>query len=254
MLTWFLHSLTIKAVNTAADSENKIHDDRVAAQFGFRGALVPGVTVYGYLAEAARQHFGERWLERGAMDLRFQQPVYHDEEIEVSMREDGARALVEIEGRASGTAWVGDAEPPDTSHYEVRELSEPRVAASRESLAVATVLGTLVRDLDASASGMSAPLEPVLGSRRVAHPGVLLALANEILVRHVELGPWIHVASEVRKFRVVCDGDPISVRGVVAELYERKGHEFVVLNVAIFASGHLAEQVRHTAIWRPRSI
>src|SRR5204863_4180564 len=126
----------IKAVNTAVDSENKIHDDRVAAQFGFRGGLVPGVTVYGYLAEAARKHFGEEWLERGAMDVRFQQPVYHGEEIKVALREDGARAVVEIAGRASGTAWIGGREQPDVSRYEERELSEPRAAASREERAV----------------------------------------------------------------------------------------------------------------------
>jgi acyl dehydratase len=249
-----LLSLRIKAVNTAADSENKIHDDRVAAQFGFRGGLVPGVTVYGYLAEAARKHFSDEWLGRGAMDVRFQQPVYHGEEIEVTLREDGDRAVVEIERRATGTAWMGGAEPPDAARYEERELSEPRVAASSEALATGTVLGTLVRNLDAAGSGMSAPLEPVIGPRRVAHPSVLLALANEILVRHVELGPWIHVASEVRKFAAVCDGDPISVRGIVTELYERKGHEFVVLDVAIVVNGRVAEQVRHTAIWRPRVI
>jgi acyl dehydratase len=186
------------------------------------------------------------------MDVRFQQPVYHGEEIEVLLREDGARAMVEIAGRATGTAWMGGAEPPEATRYEERELSEPRVAASSKALATGTVLGTLVRDLDAAGSGMSAPLEAVIGPRRIAHPAVLLALANEILVRHVELGPWIHVASEVRKFRAVCDGVPIRVRGVVTEQYERKGHEFVVLDVAIVVNGRVAEQVRHTAIWRPR--
>ena len=61
--------LSIRAVNTAADSENKIHDDAVAAEYGFRGGLVPGVTVYGYLASAALEHFGEKWLESGADEL-----------------------------------------------------------------------------------------------------------------------------------------------------------------------------------------
>ena len=41
--------IALRAVNTAPDSENKMHDDRVAAQYGFRGGLVPGVTVYGYM-------------------------------------------------------------------------------------------------------------------------------------------------------------------------------------------------------------
>ena len=50
--------LRIRAVNTAADSENKIHNDAIAAEYGFRGGLVPGVTVYGYMAAAAIEHFG----------------------------------------------------------------------------------------------------------------------------------------------------------------------------------------------------
>jgi hypothetical protein len=186
------------------------------------------------------------------MDVRFHQPVYHSEEIEIALREDGARAVVEIEGRATGTAWMGAVDAPAVSHQE-HPLSEPRVAASRESLSVGTVLGSLIRPLDVLGSKMSAPLEAETDWGH-ARPAVLLALANEILVRHVELGPWIHVASEVRNFAAVLHDDPISVRGIVTEQYERKGHEFVVLDVAIFACSHLAEQVRHTAIWRPRSI
>lgn len=198
------------------------------------------------------KHFGQTWIEHGAMDVRFQQPVYDDEEIDIVLREDGVRAVVEIEGRATGTAWMGTGDAPEVSHQE-RQLSEPRVAASRESLSIGTVLGSLIRPLDAAGSKMSAPLDPMM-AQGCAHPAVSLALANEILLSHVELGPWIHVASEVRKFAAVRDGDPISVRGIVTELYERKGHEFVVLDVATFANGCVAEQVRHTAIWRPRLI
>jgi acyl dehydratase len=249
-----LRTLTIRAVNTAADSENKIHDDRVAAQFGFRGGLVPGVTVYGYLAEAARKQFGDEWLARGAMDARFHQPVYDGEEIEVVMREESdTRVTFEIAGRATGLAWLTSDPAPDASEYKDASLPATRPPASVDVLKVGTVLGTLVSNLDLAQSRMSAPLDPAIGPRRVAHPAVLLALANEVLVRNVELGPWIHVASEVRKFAVVRDGDPIRVRAHVIERYERKGHEFVVLDVAIVSGDRVAEQVRHTAIWRPRT-
>ena len=57
--------LRVRAVNTAVDSENKIHHDPVAAGYGLRGGLVPGVTVYGYMAAAAMEHFGPEWLDRG---------------------------------------------------------------------------------------------------------------------------------------------------------------------------------------------
>src|SRR5580700_7461352 len=132
--------LLVRAVNTAADSENKIHDDRVAAAYGFRGGLVPGVTVYGYLAAAVMEHFGPAWLERGAMDVRFHQPVYEGEEVVVTIRPEGdGRVRVEAGECASGIAWIEPGLPPQAMDYAERPLDE-RPPASPESLAAGQVL------------------------------------------------------------------------------------------------------------------
>ena len=112
-------------------------------------------------------------------------------------------------------------------------------------------MGTLVQRLDLGQSRMSAPLDASVGG--CAHPAILMALANEIFVRNFELGPWIHAASQVRKFGTAKDGDEIRVRARVASRYERKGHEFVEYETLILARGRPVEYVRHTAIWRPRS-
>ena len=48
----------VVARNDAEASENRIHDDRVAAEYGFRGGLVPGVTVYAYLLAFQGIDFG----------------------------------------------------------------------------------------------------------------------------------------------------------------------------------------------------
>jgi hypothetical protein len=50
------------ARNYSEASENKIHDDDVARRYGFRGALVPGVEVYGYLTHPLVERLGESWL------------------------------------------------------------------------------------------------------------------------------------------------------------------------------------------------
>ena len=239
----------VRAVNTAADAENRIHDDRVAAEFGFRGGLVPGVTVYGYMAAAVVEYFGPAWLERGAMDVRFHQPVHHGDEVRVTLHAETAGKLkVEIEGCASCIAWLDhDAAPcarPPSASLANRKIPSP------ETLAPGTVLGTLDRALDLSAATISAPLDPSLFG--VAHPAVLLALANEIFIENYQLGPWIHVASEVRKFRSARDGDALRVHGSIENRWERKGHEFVSLHVDIAGPGGPVEHIRHTAIWRPR--
>ena len=244
----------VLAVNTAADSENKIHDDRVAAEFGFRGGLVPGVTVYGYMTLPVVEHFGHDWLARGAMTVRFKEPVYEGEEVVIEAEPGGDRLAISVaDARAQAEAWL--AAPSAVADYDERPLPEPdqRPSASHDSLAPGQVLGTIKRTLNLDESHMSAPLPSAIGPERFAHPAILLALANELLVRNVVLGPWIHVSSAVTNYTAVRDQYPIAVYGKVAAAYERKGHEFVELDVLITSHGRPAQHVRHTAIWRPRT-
>src|SRR5690242_14896660 len=125
--------MRVRAVNTAAESENRIHDDSVAAQYGFRGGLVPGVTVYGYMASAVLEFFGNGWLERGAMDVRFHEPVYERDEVEIAVAEDGDGRVCVVTGKsAAGVAWMGDHPPP--AAIPERALDERR-KPSAESLA-----------------------------------------------------------------------------------------------------------------------
>lgn len=242
----------IRAANAAADSENRIHDDRIAAAYGFRGGLVPGVTVFGYMAYAVIRRFGESWLENGSMDVRFFQPFYEGEQVEVEIADlEQGRIKVEAANRAAGTAWT-DSAPHDLELPPAQSIAD-RVEASRATIYSGAVLGTLEKQLDLSQPGMAAPLDAWIGTQRFAHPAVLLALANEILVRNYVLGPWIHTASEVRNARPARDGDHLHVRGKIVDAYERKGHELVVLDVSILNADALVSRIRHTAIWKLRS-
>jgi len=252
----------LRAVNTAADAENRIHDDRVAAEFGFRGGLVPGVTVYGYMAAPVIEYFGPAWLERGAMDVRFHRPIYHDDEVRVTLHpendshpesdlhpEHDKRVRVEIGTCASALAWLDhDRAPP--SAPAIANLGDRKIPSS-ETLAAGAVLGTLNFGLDLAAATISAPLDPM--THGVAQPAVLLALANRIFTENYQLGPWIHVASEVRKFHTVRHGDQLLVFGSIENRWERKGHEFVTLDVDIFGPNGPVEHIRQTAIWQPKA-
>ena len=87
----------------------------------------------------------------------------------------------------------------------------------------------------------------------IAHPGWLLRQANYVLSSNVRLGPWIHVSSTAQHHGVVHDGDHVSTRAHVTDVFERKGHKFVTLDVAIVANDNrLAMRVEHTAIYEPR--
>ena len=263
----------VRARNTSADSENKIHDDATAASFGFRGGLVPGVTVYAYMTVPIVERFGLDWLERGSMQVKFHQPFYDGEEVlvraEVDMSADPIKVAITAEGKdgiACATAlatvndrseWLGEPRLQDYPEAPL-PLIEARPVPSRELLLPGAVLGTLTEPLSLPDTAMLARLDERLpiysDAPAIAHPFTLLSLANQILVRNYKLGPWIHTASDLINWSGVRDGERISVRGRIADCFERKGHEFVVLDLLLVANdGRVIQRVRHIAIYRPRT-
>src|SRR6476659_8585149 len=103
-------SYTVRARNLAPDSDNKIHDDAVAKQFGFTGALVPGVEVFAYATQPFAAAWGEEFLSRGLMDMRFRRPVYDGEDVTVESKENNdGYDVTDDEVRALGHAALADA-------------------------------------------------------------------------------------------------------------------------------------------------
>src|SRR6185369_5399014 len=164
-----------------------------------------------------------------------------------------ATALATVKDRA---AWLGE---PRLENYPEAPLPpfDSRPVASRESLIAGTVLGTLNERITAPDRTLLEKLDERLpiyfGPEAVTHPFVFLSLANHILMSNYRLGPWIHAASDLKNWSAVRDGETISIRGRIAECFERKGHEFVVLELLVTADkARVVQQVRHTAIYRPR--
>ncbi|HXG66594.1 MAG TPA: MaoC family dehydratase [Blastocatellia bacterium] len=260
-----------RARNTAAESENRIHDDEVAAKYGFRGGLVPGVTVYGYMTVPVVEKFGPDWLERGSMQVKFHRPIYDGDEVIVRGRisaESFPMSIEVIAERSDGTTCASalatmrnQTERPDKALIDEYPLAplppvEARPIASRERFVPGSPLGTIQERLnlrdDSLLRAMEERLSIYYGESAVAHPAVLLALSNQILSRNFKLGPWIHAESAVINRSIVRD-EEIAVRGRIVECFERKGHEFVVIDVLVLThDNRVAQQVRHTAIYRPR--
>src|SRR6185295_16594983 len=139
-------SYRVRAFNTAAASENKIHDDTVARRFGFSGGLVPGVEVYAYMTHMAIERWGRAWLEQGTADCRFLAPVYDGKTVAVSATADGDKLSIRVESDkttcATGTAALNGAA---SSAPELGGVPPPppavRPPADERSLAVGIRLG-----------------------------------------------------------------------------------------------------------------
>ncbi len=247
----------VVAFNTATESTNRMHDDTVAATFGFRGGLVPGVDVWAYLTRPCVDRWGVEFLERGTMQARFVLPVYDGERISCRLEEDGTLVAVGPDGvvRAEGSAALVDDLPP-AKELPAGPLAEPVPMAAPELLTPGTVLGTLffhhhqgpaLQYLDDVRDD-----SPVYEGGAIAHPGFLARQANYVLSTSVRLGPWIHVSTRAQHRGLVRDGDVVEVRGAVVDEREHKGHRFVDLDVEVTADGRPVWSAFHTAIWQPR--
>ena len=66
---------TITALNDASESENRMHSDEVAARYGFSGALVSGVNVFGYMTQPLVATQGPDWFQQRGFSVRFLLPA-----------------------------------------------------------------------------------------------------------------------------------------------------------------------------------
>lgn len=233
----------VRAHNAATDSENRIHDDQIAAAYGFRGGLVPGVTVYGYMIPAVLERLGRGWLEHGSINVRFHAPCYEGDT--VLARCDGSAVSAEQEDGslyASGTVAIAASADQPVASYPLHPLPEAanRPVASSSTVQPGTPLGSLhealdVKDVDAI-------------------PERLLRMANEILVRNFRMSPWIHAGSEVHHHQMAECGEEITVSGAIQECFERKGRKFAAAGIQMAADRRSAlapvATVRHTFIYQ----
>ncbi len=264
-----LQSHTLTAHNDAAASANKIHDDTVARHYGFRGGLVPGVSVYAYMTYPLVHSCGEAWLTRGAVQVQFAKPIYEGDQITVTgtvkavaeseVRFDLASTNAEGVACGVGTAVLPTASgtAPDPAAIPVGPRQAPQVPISWEAVVVGQPLPPLIltvtqQDNEEYCHTHADDLVLYRGPRGFVHPGILLRQCNRIFSVHFILGPWIHVASDITTYHPCQVGETLEIRGVPVQKFEKQGHEFVVLDVLIHAAGEAVQRVKHTCIFRPR--
>lgn len=262
----------VSATPTQDAWENKIHEDGLAREFGFRGGLVPGVTVYAWMTRPVVAALGGAWLDHGRFSVRFAKPVYFGEPVTVrtsvaahSKDEVTIQARVlNHEGLVCATATMGlPLGPllalPELTDYPVAPLPAERPVATRAHLAGRAILGTpellLERSvIDAFLRRVSDTLPVYQGADAPAHPGLYLDQANRALDRNVKVSPWIHVESHGQHLAAPRVGERLSTRAKVKNLFQGKGHEFVELDLLLVADGaRPVASIRHVAIYQLRA-
>jgi hypothetical protein len=259
---------SVKAVNTSTDSENKIHDDATARRYGFVGGLVPGVTVYAYLTQPVVATFGAAWLGRGTASVKLLKPVLDGEEVtvtgEITARDAqvGLTAALRLTTERTGecatltaTLPAGAPTPLNASLYAEAPLPAEREPGTRAYFDAHSTLGTFVTHYDLAqaadyVASVSDPLPIYQGERGSVHPAFFTHIGNRCLRSNVRIGPWIHIGSVVRHLGAARVGERLAGRARVRSLWEKKGRDYVELDIAILANGRPVAHVLHSAIYR----
>lgn len=259
-----------EAFNEATSSENEIHGDDVARRYGFAGGLVPGVAVAAYVVHPALVAWGDRWLTRGRATVESRRPLYDRGafRVDVTSGPDAAyhASLVDHEGTECAVGRVvletgtrmpperrGDpavcaiADRPNATRDQMELLRDRGMGAVRVRWDEKAEIRSYLRD------PASMPASVRYGESGVANPAFLFALTNWALARNVCLGPWLHLEIDARSFAPVPWASELVVESSIADLFDRKGHEFADLDCHVFFStGEAVMAARMRCIYRLR--
>ena len=256
---------TITAFLDGDDSleiNNIIHSTAGAARYGYAGPLVGGTTVYSWSVAALVEALGEAWLDEGWVEFQLRKPVYPDEVITMRVtssppaergalsRSDRAGPLTvaftmtkhngEIAVRGTAGLGVADFAAEITTARDRVARPEPkdRPFISRAVAPLGEDLPAMEIDLSADEAGryadqLARDTSPLWhGARGRVHPGWIAQRANALLA-HSWRYTAIHASSQIQHLAPVHPDQRFLVSGRIESGYERKGHEYAVLDITL---------------------
>jgi len=246
------------AFNQAPDSQNQIHSDDMAQRYGFRGGLVPGVTLSAYLTQPGVVQWGLSFLQRGQASIKVLRPIYHAERVSVSVNltsETSYEAeLINSEGEVRAIAKVSLPEQADLPALPYRKSLPVMADNYQPAIATPEVFenlqhnGTLeTRYLwskrHAMASYFDTPKSmPALltfgdapaPNRGLANTSFILGCANWVFASNAGMNPWVHLQTDHQLFAEIKNETEVAAQMSVDALFEKKGHQFADIWVNLF--------------------
>ena len=254
---------------------NKMHEDGLPQQLGFRGAFVLGVALYGYMTRALVASLGEAWLNRAVIEVKFLRPVCPGDRIRMETSavpgETGAQAYeVTMYNETAGSEVAAKlrSSVPDpfpaadaTASEKPNEWDGP-VTQRRTWDTVVTGKAyrslrlTLARadnefwtnvlddDLPIYRNGDQPPLHPAHVLRLIQ-----LGYSNQFIGESA-----VHSSSRAVIRRMLRIGDPVRVLTVPLSKWEKKQNHWLTIYCALRSGEEICAEVFHTQIIKLRGV
>ena len=247
------------------EGAGSIHDDSIAREQGFAGALVPGIVTTAYALPVLYQCWGDDWIDRGSVSARYRRPVFDGDTVAISFEFDsgdnGEHATFEAK-RQDEACVVGEASLPvgriqlDIDHLAGPALPAPDqpVLVERGKLRIGQELYSEPFELTPEtleALNRHIDLKPGDWPADRVHPFVYLLVA----AMHQQVGtkftsPGIHYAARLQMIEAAKCGDTLETTGKIVDVYERNGnHYFEAEQLIRTVEGRNVALSRNTVIY-----
>lgn len=252
------------------DISNPIHSSATAQRYGFKAALVGGVTVWGWATPAVLQALGQGWLDRGWADFAFRQPTYPGDTLAVRVapgsdagpdawsvtmtNQDGVLCVVASVGLGDAP-WIDEYVTPgrmagqaSPSPKPPLELASAPVGQDWRGMGEETPVPE-AREFSSHGQRSSDPL--FIGDRPRLHPAFIAGRAERIMRHNVSIPNSIHTRSRIQHLAPAYAGQRITTGARFLEAYERKGHHIANFDCLVQGQdGTALARVRHWTIFR----
>lgn len=241
-----------RAVNITRDSENRIHSDDVAREYGFQRALVPGAALFAYVCESIRGSQGKSWAEHGYTRVRYLKPVYDGERLQVSLYLDEGNGSIR-EGIVNSHNARGDLSvsgifsSADMGRYSGRRprllrqdavlprpMSGPELLRSEELASVEASADPDGVRVFLSDLGIDPTPYEKFGAVPLSYLMHMYLLLYQANFRWI--APSVNAGTETQVIREVRLGERLSVRSRIDRLFRRKGKSYLSLEIAWYDS------------------
>ena len=252
------------------DISNPIHSTEVAARYGFSGALVGGVTVWGWATSTVLEALGEGWLDHGWAEFAFRQPTFPGDRLSIVAEPsdegpEGAWSvgMINQEGVLCVRATVGLGDGPWIDEFvtparmTAAPSPEPRPPLILDDAPVGeawtptseTITPESMREFATEHQHSDDPR--FVGEDPAVHPAWTAGWAERLLRHNWSIPSSMHTRSRVQHLRRIDPNSTVTGGAHLLAAYERRAHHFAEFDVLLRDEGGAdLARLRHTTIFR----
>ena len=230
------------------------HEDATARAMGFRGALLPGVFVYGHAMRLAVREWGLDWLSRGTAQVRFRRPVYAGDPLRVECAATGPDRPVTVRNTATDEVVLdgsfGLAEPAAPPALPLLATLDPRLVLAAGAVPVGLHLGAAETILDQPHVAQSLAefheTETIYADHGLIHSGCLIRKTMGDALGNLTLPmPVIFAGLTVHNLAPAPVGARYRTSARITRAWEARGKHFFETDEWLLASGRpVARHIR----------